>query len=133
MILSDPAAKKTYQMEISDDKARSLIGHKIGETVTGDPLGLKGYEMLITGGSDKDGVPMRDDVHGEGRKKILLASGTGYRPTEKGVRRRKMIRGSTVTLEIVQLNTKVTKAGEKPLEQIIGSVAVGKKETEKEK
>jgi small subunit ribosomal protein S6e len=133
LILSDPTAKKAYQMEISDDKARSLMGRKMGETVTGDPLGLKGYEMLITGGSDKDGVPMRDDVHGEGRKKILLARGTGYRPTEKGVRKRKMIRGSTVTLEIVQVNTKITKIGEKTLEEIIGSGAVGKKETGKEK
>ena len=132
MILSDPTAKKSYQMEISDEKARSLMGQKIGDTVTGEPLGLKGYEMLITGGSDKDGVPMRDDVHGEGRKKILLARGTGYHPTEKGVRKRKMIRGSTVTLEIVQVNTKVTKIGEKHLEEIIGSGAVGKKETEKE-
>jgi small subunit ribosomal protein S6e len=133
LILSDPTAKKAYQMEISDDKARSLLGRKMGETITGDTIGLKGYEMMITGGSDKDGVPMRDDVHGEGRKKILLAGGTGYRPSEKGVRKRKMIRGSTVTLEIVQINTKVTKNGDKSLEEIIGSSAVGKKETVKEK
>jgi small subunit ribosomal protein S6e len=132
LILSDPTAKKTYQMEISDDKARSLLGRKMGETISGDPVGLKGYQMLITGGSDKEGFPMRNDVHGEGRKKILLARGAGYRPTEKGVRKRKMIRGNTVTLEIVQVNTKVTKAGEKPLEEIIGSGAVGKKEAKKE-
>lgn len=132
MVLSDPATKKAYQMEISDDKARSILGRKMGETISGETLGLKGYEILITGGSDKDGFPMREDVHGEGRKKILLASGTGYRPTEKGVRKRKMIRGSTVTLEIVQVNTKVTKKGEKSLEEIIGSGAVGKKEAEKD-
>lgn len=131
LIVSDPVAKKAYQVEISEEKARSLIGHRIGETVNGDALGLRGYEVLITGGSDKDGFPMREDVHGEGRKAILLAGGTGYRPTEDGVRKRKMIRGSTVTLEITQVNTKVTKGGEKSLEELIGSSTVGKKETEK--
>jgi small subunit ribosomal protein S6e len=131
LIVSDPVAKKAYQLEISEEKARTLLGHRIGETVNADALGLKGYEVLITGGSDKDGFPMREDVHGEGRKAILLAGGTGYRPTESGVRKRKMIRGSTVTLDITQVNTKVTKGGEKSLEELVGSTAVGKKETEK--
>lgn len=131
LIVSDPATKKAYQLEISEEKARSLQGHRIGETVSGDALGLKGYEILITGGSDKDGFPMREDVHGEGRKAILLASGTGYHPTESGVRKRKMVRGNTVALGIVQVNTKVTKSGEKSLEELVGSSAMGKKETEK--
>jgi small subunit ribosomal protein S6e len=131
LIVSDPVAKKAYQLEITEEKARSLLGHRIGETVNGDSLGLKGYEMLITGGSDRDGFPMREDVHGEGRKAILLAGGTGYRPKESGVRRRKMVRGNTVTLEIVQVNAKVTKGGEKSLEEIVGSGAVAKKEAEK--
>jgi small subunit ribosomal protein S6e len=131
LIVSDPVAKKAYQLEIAEEKARSLLGHRIGETVKGDPLGLKGYEILITGGSDKDGFPMREDVHGEGRKAILLAGGTGYRPKENGVRKRKMVRGNTVTLEIVQVNAKVTKGGEKSLEEIVGSGAVARKEAEK--
>nr|MDO8134877.1 30S ribosomal protein S6e [Candidatus Njordarchaeum guaymaensis] len=131
LVVSDPAAKRAYQIEISEDKARSLFGRKIGETVTGDPIGLKGYELLITGGSDKDGFPMRSDMHGEGRKKILLASGSGYRPKEKGARKRKMVRGSTVTREIAQVNAKVTKKGEKTLEDIIGSGGVQKKQDEK--
>lgn len=47
------------------------------------------------------------------------------------MRRRKMIRGSTLTREIVQVNAKVTKKGEKTLEEIIGSSGVAKKEEEK--
>nr|MDO8097759.1 30S ribosomal protein S6e [Candidatus Njordarchaeota archaeon] len=131
LVVSDPAAKRAYQIEISEDKARSLFGRKIGETVTGDLIGFKGYELLITGGSDRDGFPMRSDMHGEGRKRILLAGGSGYRPKEKGVRKRKMVRGSTVTREITQVNAKVTKRGEKTLEEIIGSGGVRKKEGEK--
>jgi len=131
LVVSDPAAKRAYQIEITEDKARSLFGRKIGETVMGDPIGLKGYELLITGGSDKDGFPMRSDMHGEGRKRILLAGGSGYRPKEKGVRKRKMVRGSTVTHEITQVNAKVTRRGEKTLEEIVGSGGVQKKEGEK--
>ena len=131
LVVSDPETKRAYQIEISEDKARTLFGRKIGETVTGDPIGLKGYEIVITGGSDKDGFPMRSDMHGEGRKKILLASGSGYRPKERGVRRRKMVRGSTVSRDITQVNAKVTKTGEKTLEEIIGSAGVQKKEEEK--
>lgn len=113
LVVSDPDAKRAYQMELSEDKARSILGRKIGETANGDALGLKGYEILITGGSDKDGFPMREDLHGEGRKKILLASSPGYHPKEKGVRRRKMIRGSTLTREIVQVNAKSYEKGRK--------------------
>jgi small subunit ribosomal protein S6e len=131
LIVSDPVAKKAYQLEVTEEKARTLLGHRIGETVNLDALGLKGYEVVITGGSDKDGFPMREDVHGEGRKAILLAGGTGYRPIESGVRKRKMVRGSTITLEITQVNTKITKGGEKSLEELVGSSTVGKKETEK--
>jgi small subunit ribosomal protein S6e len=131
LIVSDPAAKKAYQLEISEERTRGLLGHRIGETISGDALGLKGYEVLITGGSDKDGSPMREDVHGEGRKAILLAGGTGYRPTERGVRKRKMVRGSTITLEIAQVNAKVTKGGEKSLEELVGSTTASKKEAEK--
>jgi small subunit ribosomal protein S6e len=131
LVVSDPGTKKAYQMEISEDRARSLLGRKIGETVTGDSIGLKGYEMVITGGSDKDGFPMRSDMHGEGRKKILLASGSGYRPKERGVRKRKMVRGNTVSRDITQVNAKVTKTGEKTIEEIIGSAGVQKKADEK--
>jgi small subunit ribosomal protein S6e len=131
LVVSDPGTKKAYQIEISEDKAGSLFGRKIGETFAGDPIGLKGYEMVITGGSDKDGFPMRSDMHGEGRKKILLASGSGYRPKERGVRKRKMVRGDTVSRDITQVNAKVTKTGEKTIEEIIRSAGVQKKEDEK--
>ena len=58
------------------------------------------------GGSDKSGVPMRPDVHGPARKYVLLSKGVGLKDTEKGLRKRKLVRGNTISDEIYQLNCK---------------------------
>ena len=36
-------------------------------------------KLKLTGGSDKSGVPMRDDVHGSARKRVLLSKGVDYK------------------------------------------------------
>ena len=110
---------KTYQIVLSEEQARNLVGLKIGDRFKGELVGLPGYEFEIRGGTDKDGFPMRGDLQGTIRKRLLLAQGPGYRPKEKGVRRRKMIRGNTVDLDIAQLNVKVVKEGKKSLEEIL--------------
>lgn len=75
------------------------------------------YELQITGGSDKDGFPMRPDLPGTGRKRLLLSGGVGYNPREKGVRRRKTVRGRVISADTVQINVKVVKHGKIPLEE----------------
>jgi len=67
--------------------------------------------LQITGGSDKDGFPMRRNVHGGVRRKIILSGGTGFNPQKEGERRRKTVRGNVITEEIVQINLKIV---EKP-------------------
>ena len=69
-----------------DMEAPMLMGMKIGEKVDGAILGLNGYQLEITGGSDKEGFPMRRDIPGQARRRILLTSGSGYKPAEPGVR-----------------------------------------------
>jgi small subunit ribosomal protein S6e len=59
---------------------------------------------MITGGCDKNGIPMRADVHGGVKKYIVLSSGSGFRATRHGERRRKLVRGRTITDEIYQIN-----------------------------
>ena len=118
IVMSDPKTGKTYQAEIPKEKEGSLTGMKVGDTVEGGIAGAPGYKLQITGGSDKDGVPIRPDVAGSRRKKSILSSGPGIRVKEKGERRRKAVRGNVITGEIVQLNTKVIEAGEKKLEEI---------------
>ncbi len=118
LVMSDTKTGKTYQAEIPKEKEGSVVGLKVGETIEGGLVGAGGYKLQITGGSDKDGVPMRPDVSGGRRKKVILSGGPGIRVKERGERRRKTVRGNVVTADIMQLNTKVVEAGEKKLEEL---------------
>ena len=108
---------ETYQMEVEDTK--SLNGLVIGDEFDGGIVGLDGYTLKITGGSDKNGFAMKRDVDGPRRIKSLLTGGVGYRPKVDGVKRRKTVRGNTVSEDIVQINTIVTKAGSKSISDIL--------------
>lgn len=126
IVISDPETRKSYQLEIEKSNASFLVGKKIGDEIDGNLLGLAGYKLKITGGTDKDGFPMHPSVHGPGRKRVLLSGPPGFHPTKKGERRRKTVRGNTISFDIVQINCKIVQKGEKPLEEIF------KKEEKKE-
>lgn len=111
--------QKSYQVE-KDQKDSPIIGKKIGETIDGEFLGLAGYELLVTGGSDKEGFPMRKDIETFARKKLILTNGSGYHTSINGKRKRKTLRGNTVSLDVVQVNCKVLKEGSVPIEQVLG-------------
>jgi len=120
LVVSDPETGKSIQIIVKEEKTKALIGRKIGDKISGDLIGLPGYELEITGGSDKDGFPMRPDVQGAVRKRVLLQSPPGFKPKRDGERRRKIVRGNIISDEIVQINSKVVKKGKKPLEELIG-------------
>jgi small subunit ribosomal protein S6e len=120
VVVSDPKSRKAFQKEI-EQKASGLMGKRIGEKVKGDAIGIAGYELQITGGSDAQGFPMRRDVEGIGRKRLLLSIGPGFHPGLRGQRKRKSVRGNTVSAAISQINVKVVGYGSKPLEQLIGA------------
>lgn len=111
LIISDPATGKSAASEIEGARAQALIGRSLGETIDGSALGLGSSKMRISGGCDKDGIPMRADVHGGVKKHIVLSSGPGFRPTRHGERRRKLIRGRTITDETYQINFTLRKEG----------------------
>jgi len=114
--IGDPKSGKTFKRVLAADQARALMGKKIGDTVAGDPLGLSGYELQITGGSDHCGFPMRADVPGAVRRRILITGGVGFRNKDgEGVRRRRTVAGNTVHTKTAQINVKVVKAGKGPL------------------
>ncbi|MGC9310470.1 MAG: S6e family ribosomal protein, partial [Candidatus Aenigmatarchaeota archaeon] len=95
-------------------EAGMFSGKKIGEKVSGANFPeMEGYEFEITGGSDREGFPMRKGVSGQVRKRLLLAGGVGYNPKGKGVRRRKGICGEVVSDRTAQVNLKVIKEGNK--------------------
>jgi len=119
MVVSEPETRKSYQLEVDQSKAVGLIGKKIGDEINGDLIGLSGYSLKITGGSDKDGFPMHPEIQGSVKKRVLLALPPGFHPKMKGQRKRKTIRGNTISDSIVQINLVVTKKGEKSLEELI--------------
>lgn len=106
---------KTYKKDISAENTKPFFGLKIGDSIKGELLDMAGYEFVICGGSDKCGFPMRKDVMGSARKKILISNGVGLRTKRKGMRVRKSIAGNTISDQTVQLNIKVTKVGKEPL------------------
>ncbi len=107
LIVSDPATGKSQKVELEDARMGPLVGKKIGETVDGTLAGLQGYKLKITGGTDKDGVPMRPDIHGSAKSHPVLSSGVGFHPKSEGDRKRKVVRGNTVSSETKFLNLTV--------------------------
>jgi len=132
-VVSDPQTRKSYQVEVDQSKARGIIGKKIGEEFNGEIVGLPGYKLVITGGTDKDGFPMHPSVPGPGRHRVLLAGPPCFHPTKKGERRRKTVRGNTISEDIVQINCKIVQKGEKPIEELLGKKEEKKEEKNEEK
>jgi len=115
--------KQSYQVELKNPEL--LFGKRIGDSFKGTIFGIPGledYEFLITGGSTKDGFPMKKGLHGTVKKRLLLSKGVGYKPkgSKKKVRKKKMVRGEVIADDIAQVNTKVIKEGAKKLEEIFG-------------
>jgi len=129
VIISDPTDGKSQFMELEETQAVPLIGRKLGEVIDGAVVKLSGYKLKITGGSDKDGFPMRPNIHGGVRIGAILSEGVGFHSSQKGERKRKTLRGNVITDAIVQLNMKVVekpkgKKAEKPKEAPVHSAPV---------
>ncbi len=137
VVVSDSKSAQAYQVVVTAAAANKIIGKNIGDTVSGDFAGLAGYTLKLTGGTDKDGFAMRNDLPGPARKKILVAGGVGYKPKADGTKKRKTMRGREISSDIAQVNTVVVEYGQKPLSEIFpkkeekaeeGKPAEGKKE-----
>ena len=105
LIVSDPVSKTSKAASLEGTKAQALVGKSIGEEIDGKLLGLGNVKLRITGGTDKDGVPMRFDIQGAARKKAMLSGGVGYKPGAHGERQRRLVRGRTVSDETLQVNS----------------------------
>jgi len=111
LVISDPKSGASVQKDANDEASKGFMGLKIGDNVKGEVIDLTGYEFLLTGGSDYCGFPMRRDVPGVGRKKILAYQGIGIRKLKKGILQRKTVCGNTIHAKITQINLKVVKQG----------------------
>jgi small subunit ribosomal protein S6e len=113
VIISDPEKGESQSVETEGSRAVPLIGRKIGEIIDGSVIGMSGHKLKITGGSDRDGFPMRPNVHGGVRVKVIISEGVGFHSNSRGERQRKTLRGNVITDEIVQINMKIVERPEK--------------------
>lgn len=123
LVISDPETGKAIQYELDDAKTNALVGKTVGAIVEGDALGLPGYKLKITGGSDSSGFPIRPDVHGSGKKRILIHGPPGFRGKRKGTAKRKTVRGRELSQDISQVNMRVEEKGGTPLEELVMTAA----------
>ena len=61
---------------------------------------------------------MRGDVSGNQRRKILMRDSVGFKPVKAGQRKRKLIRGRTLSGDVSQINLKVIDYGPKTIEEL---------------
>ena len=123
LTINDVKAKKSYKRDLDGNP---FLHKKIGDVVPGDIFGFKGYEFKITGGTDKDGFPMKPDLNSSGRRKILILTAANRK--EKGVRQRINIHGNTVDEGVSQINLKIEKYGKETIPKILGLEVEEKKE-----
>lgn len=129
---------KTYKIELDSE---SLVGKTINDIIQGAEISpdLAGYELEITGASDKAGFPVVGNVEGQNLSRLLLRydKGMNKRPrkegkkkisnnTPKGLRLRKTVRAKIISQDIVQINMKVLKEGNKKLLEIFPDQCQGK-------
>jgi small subunit ribosomal protein S6e len=130
IVYSDPKTGRSGQAEVSVDKAVVLINMRLGEQIDGSLIGLTGYKLKITGGSDKSGFPMKASMEGTRKGTVLAAvSQTGR---NKGQYRRKSARGNTISNDTEQVNAVIVEYGEKPIAEILPEKIKEKKEEKAE-
>lgn len=122
VVVADPETGDTRQFEIDDQDANRYLGKGLGDTVDGTTVGLDGYTLELTGGSDAAGRPMREDITGANLREILVAGRTtGYHSSRDGERKRVTVRGREVTDEIAQINAKISEYGDKSITELLDS------------
>ncbi|HEB47281.1 MAG TPA: 30S ribosomal protein S6e [Candidatus Pacearchaeota archaeon] len=141
--ISEPTGK-TYKLELDTEK---LIEKELHSKIPGKDIlpDLDGYELEITGASDNAGFTSMKEVPGIGLKKLLLGYGKAMRqrprkegkkkpsnPRPKGLRLRRTVRGRVISPEIVQINLKVLKQGNKKLSEVFPDQNKAKEEPAQE-
>jgi small subunit ribosomal protein S6e len=117
--VSDPESGMTYQVDVAEQDANRFIGKEMGEEVDGDAVGLTGYTLELTGGSDNAGRPMRGDIRGAELQSVLLEGGTGYNPSREGERNRVTVRGREVSDDTRQINARIVARGDGSVDDLL--------------
>ncbi|MFC6719382.1 30S ribosomal protein S6e [Natrialbaceae archaeon GCM10025810] len=121
VVVGDPETGLAHQLEAEGQDANRFLGKSIGDEVDGSAVGLDGYTLEITGGSDDAGRPLNETVAGGNLKEVLMKGRqTGYRPAREGERRRITVRGREVSDAVAQINATITERGSADVEDLLG-------------
>ncbi len=127
-VINDPKNGKSFTKAV---EGTVLEGRKIGDGVPGNLMGLTGYELKVTGGSDDAGFPMRPEIDTAHRKKLFVQKSIGVNVKRKGMFKRKSVRGNIISNNTAQVNIMVTKYGTKPVQELLAPAAEEKPAEEK--
>jgi small subunit ribosomal protein S6e len=119
LVVSDGAT--SYAKTVAEPQSAGFLGKRIGESVGGDLLGLSGYTLTITGGTDRSGFPLRGDLPGSRQVRLFVGEGFGFAAPRRGMRRRRTYRGGSVSEDTVQINLVVEQKGSKPLPELLAA------------
>lgn len=129
MVYSDPKSGKSAQLILEGDRQALLFNRKINDVVEGALIGLSGFKLKITGGSDKSGFPLTKGIIGSLKTTVLKTGARSGR--HKGEYRRMTVRGDTITQDTEQVNAIIVEYGEKPVAELFPEKAGGEKKEEK--
>jgi len=120
VVVGDPDTGEAHSFEVDEQDANRFMGRELGDEVDGNAVGLDGYTLEITGGSDAAGRPLRADVSGSSLSEVLVAErSTGYRPDREGERKRITVRGREIGDEVAQINARIAERGDQSVEDLL--------------
>jgi len=120
VVINDKKSGRSCQIEANEDASKQLRTMRVGDTFKGELLDFTGYEFKITGGSDIAGFPLRADLPGNGRRRILTKSGViGVSKINRGgVKVRRTVCAGGLDDKTVQVNALITKEGKAQIEAL---------------
>lgn len=121
VVVGDPESGSSYQLEAEEQDANRFMGKSIGEEVDGGSVGLDGYTLEITGGSDEAGRPLNGEAGGPNLTQVLMKGRqTGYHPKRDGERRRITVRGREISDAVAQVNASIAERGSTDVDDLLG-------------
>ena len=116
VVIGDPETGNSHQIKV-DGKDANFMGKEIGDEIEGELVGLNGYTLRLTGGSDLIGRQLSPEIKGPAPKKIMV---TGPSPNAKGLRsgerKRITVRGREIS---DQINTVVQSRGKLSISELL--------------
>ena len=112
IVYSDPKTGRTAQTEVQAERSAMLLNYRINDTIDGALIGMQGYKLKITGGSDKSGFPLVKGIGGAIKTSVLRKISNSGK--SKGMHERLTVRGSTISADTEQINTVIVEYGASP-------------------